>query len=386
MWLLKIVRKHGMNALTVASVAFAIYAFWYQEYAKRGEMTLFVNSASNAFVVQRDVPDLDISFRGSSLVASGKTLRFYSVQIHNTGQQHIPRGFFDDQTDFGIKLIGADILQINSVTYSVDALSTSKPQIENGDFIKLKPVNLDIGDWIRIEFLALADRGKDVSLQLSGRISGAQLIVKDETFIVPPGFIDIAFSGALPAQALRVFAYGLAFIALIVGLVFFVIGVSWLKQLAGRPIRARKVRRFTFAGIDLTDEQQETLKDVYIREGNEPLLQLLRHLSMKTPQQWTTIEKEMGGEREQVMIRRRRLLPAKFRDTPIGECLTVKGDRAPTPQLLEAITTATKAILAHTGAPFVEKNPEDDDGDIDWMLQHLEESEMPAKKQELPTS
>ena len=277
--LIDLFKRFGGAALGVIGLALSVYFFWYQEYGKNGEVSIIVNSTGNVLTVQRQVPDLEVLYRGESLVGVSKSLRFYSVQVRNTGPVHILKTFFDDQIPWGLRLRGAVVLQITSASFSAPALENTKPYVSPTESIVLSPVNLDTGDWIRIDFLALTDKDKEPVVEALGRISGTRLAVRNEVLGQEPGLLEQAFAGSVWVQGVRAISYFFGFILSLVAvagsLALIAFGLSSIQE----ALRRRHLTRVFFADPGISEKKQNEIFRVYELGGIGGLAKLYADLN-----------------------------------------------------------------------------------------------------------
>lgn len=275
-----IVRRFGGGALAVLGLVLTVYIFWYQEYGKVGEIAVAIKGEGSVLTVQRQIPDLDILYRGASLVGTGKTLRFYSVQISNSGPIHILKTYFDDQVPWGFRLNGAELVQISNVEYKVPALSTTRPTLSGQDSVQLQPVNFDTGEWIRIDFLALTEANAEPVLVPIGRVSGTQLVVRNE---IPTGsYIDRAFGGSTLVQLGRMAGYALLLLLTLIAIAMVGVGISGAAAYIRSLPRRRRLRSAEKAGaVPLPSDVSaaSVLRSVYVSDGGVALAKAVRFLA-----------------------------------------------------------------------------------------------------------
>jgi hypothetical protein len=274
--LIDILRRYGSGALGVLGLGLSVYFFWYQEYGKVGEVAVAIKGEGSVLTVQRQVPDLDMLYMGASLVEMGKSLRFYSVQVTNTGPVHLPKSFFDEQVPWGFRLHGGEILQISKIEFSTSALSNMKPALVGRDAIRLQPVNFDTADWVRIDFLALSEANTEPKLEAEGRISGTKLVVRDETPSSQNYFVQ-AFGGSAYVQLGRLVGYALLFIVALIGLVLMGVLIAFTTDMTKSALRGRHVRRLE-PNLPSSNAAR-ALTNLYIEAGPHELAALVNALS-----------------------------------------------------------------------------------------------------------
>lgn len=240
-------RRHFGTAIGFVSLLLTVVFFWYQEFGKVGEVTLSVLHQGSIVTIQREVPDLEVRFRGATLQGNDKSLRFYNIEIRNTGTLHIVKAAFDEPP-WEVHFKGGQILQVTQVVNKVDALTNIDPRIVDGNKFRFSPANVDTGDWVRIDFLALVDSEREPAFDMVGRISGTNFNVR------PFKAVESGpFDGALPTQITRLAGYGLIALVLttVVGLVFggwSVLSRTWAVNRRG--VERRRLERLP-SSIDL---------------------------------------------------------------------------------------------------------------------------------------
>jgi hypothetical protein len=251
----------------------------YTEFFKNRSPQLEFEIVSNTPVLttREDVARLKILYEDVDIRQTRQALSVVSIRVRNTGDADILNASYDERAPVGVDVVRGTILEPRIIDASNEYLrANARCQPSGTNSLDFVPVILERREFYLVKFLVLHQDSTLFQVRPRGKVAGVrQITVTDFSGAEQsPGFVALVIGGTVGVQVMRLCAYSVAFLVLLVGIVgaASAIGTWW-----SRGRRRRTVRRFraSYKGLDSTSER---LFETYTNDGPDALATMARAL------------------------------------------------------------------------------------------------------------
>jgi len=241
---------------------------------KHPQLYLDVLTSTAVLDIKEQLPNLKISYDGIDIREKSLSLQILTVKVLNDSTRNILKGYYDPDDPVGIRVTAGKVIRTELAEASSDYLQRNVTfETPTNSVIHFKNVILDAHEFFVLKLLVLHPAGEDVCIVPIGHISGMQRIIVREPFkdLGRPGFWIRTFTGAWGVQIVRLIAYTLLTI-----LIILLIAIP--SSLVGGKVqelrRRRHVRDFKDATqLDLR-ENDEFVFSRYVNTGLQEVFAL----------------------------------------------------------------------------------------------------------------
>ena len=241
---------------------------------KHPQLYLDVLTSTAVLDIKEQLPNLEISYDGIDIREKNLSLQILTVKVLNDSTRDILKGYYDSDDPVGIKVTTGKVIKTELAEASNDYLQRNVTfGSPNNSVIHFKDVILDAHEFFVLKLLVLHPASEDVCIEPVGHISGMQRIIVREPFkdIGRPGFWTRTFTGAWGVQVVRLIAYTLLTILIIL---LIVIPSALIGEKVQEIKRRRHVRNFkATTKLDLK-EDDEFVFGRYVNTGLQELFVL----------------------------------------------------------------------------------------------------------------
>jgi hypothetical protein len=247
-----------------------------QLYDNKPKLRYQIISQAPVYDLRENVTTLDILFDGQSIRQQQQTLTLITLRIENSGNAGISKQTsFDELFLPGIRVSNSKVVKADILSASSDYLARgfNLKQISDGEFT-FGPCIMDKGEFVVIKMLALHSEAVRPALTGFGKVANnARIDVitmasdGDKT-----GFFTRALAGDLATQAVRLIAYFLAFVLLLISIGSFIAFSSKSIQKVRRKRHVSLFRRTLSAESE--KKQHEAVFDLYLKSGTGAVVRL----------------------------------------------------------------------------------------------------------------
>lgn len=228
-------------------------------------------SDASVLDVQERLPGLSILLSGIDIAQTKQTLRVLVFRLRNTGSESVLKSHFDERDPLGIQLGGARVLSCELVAAKTEYLQHAVTFDQSRDgIVAVQPFILDPGDWMTFKIIALYPTPSRVGSRVVGKIAGVGSIELADVSrgSGQPAFLVRTFAGGLAVQTLRLLAYTIVGLILLVAVAIAVTGAS---ERLERRTRRRRVARFRATVSLHSAALLELAFAKYVQSGRMPL-------------------------------------------------------------------------------------------------------------------
>ena len=175
--------------LTLASIIFGIYIFYYQEQEQKLVLSTRIRNVEDIFQLNDDIENFEVMYNHQSLKESEKNIKVVYLDLLNSGAT-IYQNYYDDDVPFSLIVKNADIVKYEITDASSDYLKDIVRKFESdsvGSQILFKKCIFEKENFIRFKLYILCENNWDVTnLKINARIAGLKdiptiLVNPDET-------------------------------------------------------------------------------------------------------------------------------------------------------------------------------------------------------------
>jgi hypothetical protein len=240
---------------------------------KHPQLYLDVLTSTAVLDIKEQLPNLKISYDGIDIREKNLALQILTIKVLNDSTRDILKGQYDPDDPVGVEVTTGKVIKTELAGTSTDYLQRNVTFSSTNSIIHFKNVILDAHEFFVLKLLVLHPANEEVRVKPVGHISGMQRIIVREPFkhVGRPGFWLRTFSGAWGVQAVRLIAYTLLTILIIL---LIVIPSALIGEKMQEMKRRRHVRDFKAATqLDLT-ENDEFVFGRYINGGLQEVFAL----------------------------------------------------------------------------------------------------------------
>ena len=234
---------------------------------KHAQLYLDVLASTAVLDIREQLPNLEISYDGIDIREKSLSLQILTIKAVNDSTRDILKGHYDPDDPVGLRVTTGKVIRTELVEASSDYLSRNVSfDSPTNSVVHFKDVILDAHEFFVLKLLVLHPASEDISIEPVGHISGMQKIIIREPFkeVGRPGFWIRTFTGAWSVQLVRLVAYTLLTILIVL---LIAIPTSLIGETVQEVKRRRHVRDFKAATqLDLT-ENDEFLFGRYVSIG-----------------------------------------------------------------------------------------------------------------------
>lgn len=261
-----------------------IYSAFTSNANSRSEIVFRVISESKVLDVKQQVNNLEIFYENNSLSEEGKELRIVVVRVLNEGDGSLLLNHYDPNAPVGISVKDGVFAEKPIIINSSDEYLEEAVQFvyDGGSKVELTPFILDGGNYFDLQLLLMHGVDEIPEVNIFGKIAGYNDLVllynlpqeDDRTFL------NIIFGGGFLANLVRVFAYGFAFLSL---LILFVIIVEYFKSSVKKFKKKKEVEVFKTYNKVVFDEFEKKAVNMFLNNerGRSYVIQLSNALENK---------------------------------------------------------------------------------------------------------
>ena len=229
--------------------------------------------------VREDVSKLSVLFDGVDIRQQKKSLRVITVRVVNDSQKDILKGYYDEAEPLGLRISSGRIIRSDLVTGSIPYLERQLVPWQQDDTTLVFPsVILESHEYFVVKLLVLHDEDKQPAVTAIGKVAGIRTIPVAEAFKqeVTPPFLGQTFAGGILVQVVRLLAYP---VGMIVVLVMVIAPIAYVgSKMSGRKKRKIVEEFKQTTSRELRDEDEFFFKK-YVGAPDVLMLSLLSLIS-----------------------------------------------------------------------------------------------------------
>ncbi|MCX6120976.1 MAG: hypothetical protein NTX44_05110 [Ignavibacteriales bacterium] len=268
----------------VVSIIVAVYIALV--YEKKPAIQFDIVSEANVLEVREQLGKLSILFDGDNISQKGLNLRIFTIKVSNVGQVDITQPMFDQTKPWGFRITDGRIIEANPLESNSDYLRTDlKPTIHAPDSVFFEKVILERDKFISLKLLIIHDASKSPSLLPMGKIAGMDNIQITKSFQekTESNFWTDSFRGGLLMQLVRILAYPIALIILILFVAFgIVLPFSDAADRRKKRKRVSLVEKYKDIYKSSIVDTDSIFLDSFLVDGIEPIRSLIKMISNKS--------------------------------------------------------------------------------------------------------
>ena len=246
---------------------------------KRPSLQYDVLTSTSVLDVKEQVSNLSVLFDGIDVRKQGLSLRVVGVRVLNDSTKDILKGYYDDKAPLGINISTGRIIKAELIDASNQYLRDNVTLDPDGDKAVLFPsVIIEAEQSFTFKLLVLHPQQETPTLKVVGKVAGIPSIPIREAYRdsnkVP--FLKATFQGGFFAQALRLLAYTIGTIILLVVIIAPIVIIS---SKLDKGKRKKAVKQFKAVTNLELNESDEFIFTQYIEHGDALLLSMQQLIS-----------------------------------------------------------------------------------------------------------
>ncbi|MDF1868504.1 MAG: hypothetical protein P1U70_27015 [Saprospiraceae bacterium] len=246
--------------------AITLYLGFYKEI--KPDLNFVITADSSVLDVKENLGNLDVIYENESLSERRQDLRFITFRVVNQGNGPILSNYYDKNDPVGFEVIDGKLaddpkLLNASNEYLKEKLLTKKIP-ENK--VVFSNVILEPSEYFELKVLVLHEIGKKPYIKAFGKVATVYSIdvLRDFASVNKLSFLEITFGGGLFANMTRLFAYGLSFLFLLIGLILF---FDKLEEIKEKRRKRRVIKTFKEYDSDKVTGKDGFFFDYYLNHG-----------------------------------------------------------------------------------------------------------------------
>lgn len=255
-----------------------IYTSFFQEH--KPNLKFEVISNTSVLDVHERLGNLDVLYAGSSIKNTGQTLRVITLRVVNDGQQDILKGFYDENDPLGFVLIDGEIVESPELLHaSNDYLAKQlKMTFDAPKNVLFSNVIIERNEFFTLKLLVLNNEGVIPDVSPIGKIAGVKSIEVARPYRErnEESFLSRTFGGWVLSQLARLFAYGLAFLILMIAGIVSLISISEWAEKRSRRKHIAKYKKISTINLNQDDEY---IFQSYLVRGEDYLISIEKLIS-----------------------------------------------------------------------------------------------------------
>jgi hypothetical protein len=194
------------NIVTVISLAIGIPGFYFIFFPQTPDVVYHLESVSNVFDIRRNIPDLQVLYKGDNIRVTDKTIKIVTVALRNEGREKVVQADYDQSIPFGFSIPSSTIISSPrvisaSTTYIKDHLD---PRITASDTVHMNKIILEKEAGAVLEIIVIQEPSADVKLHPLGKIAGQNdFPVINDLIITQKGILSDVFEGGILVNTIR---------------------------------------------------------------------------------------------------------------------------------------------------------------------------------------
>lgn len=261
-------KRYGWSLLGFILAAIFGAITLYTEFLRdtRPDLRFEILTDASVLDVREDVRDLSIIYDGADIQRTKQSLRVVVIKVVNGGLQDILRGDYDDRTPLGFVVQHGSLLRAEMLSVSSEYLRQTLRVDVKSEVATFSPVILESQEWFTVKCLILHPQSAVPSIQPVGKVAGVRSLRLIEAAVSSrgPNIWIRTFGGSVAIQAVRLGAYGVAFIAIFLVSVGSVVSVSESRK---KRSRKREIQAFRAAMKEPIDERGDAILREYLERG-----------------------------------------------------------------------------------------------------------------------
>jgi hypothetical protein len=266
---------------TILGLAFGIVGIYSYFYKNKPNVSFEIISEANVLDIHKPLKDLNIVFQGEDIQERNLNLRIFTIRIENSGNVDILQNYYDSDDIWGFEVEKGKIIEVRCVNSNSEYLNLNlNPKLYKEDTVQFTKLIFEKGKFFTIEILVLHIKDKLPTIIPIGKIAGIDRIVPIKSWLEKERgtFWSKLFAGNTLIQIARSFFYLIAWIAFIVIVIFFGIGISKLMNETKIASRRKKIKRYFGKKALEVESDNKRLLDIYVKEGPAGVKRLQKYL------------------------------------------------------------------------------------------------------------
>ncbi|MBI1929762.1 hypothetical protein HYR99_36625 [Candidatus Poribacteria bacterium] len=251
--------------------AITIYMEFIQD--PRPTLRYDILTSTSVLDVKEEVSNLSVLFDGVDIRKQGMSLRVITFRVINDSSKDILKGFYDDRAPLGISLSTGKIIKSELAGASNEYLIQNYLVLSTSDDRSLlfPSLIIEAGQSFTVKILVLHPKNETPTVKTLGKIAGISSIPVREAYKDDgkDSFLTTCFRGGFLTQMVRLLAYTVVMILLLVCTIF-----PFASTKLGKRKRRRMVDEFKgLTTLDLDDSDEQFFSQ-YVEGGSLFMLNL----------------------------------------------------------------------------------------------------------------
>lgn len=278
-----------------------LYLGFYKEV--KPDLNFVITADSSVLDVKENLGSLDVIYENESLSEKKQDLRVITFRVVNQGNAPILSNYYDKNDPVGFEVIDGKLADDPTLISASNEYLKEKllTYTYSDNRVQFSNVILEPSEYFELKILVLHELDKKPYIKSIGKVATVNSIdvLSDFSSANKLSFLEITFGGGLSSNVIRLFSYGMIFLFLIIGLIFFSEKLGSIKE---RRRKEYLLKTFKDYDSDKVTDKDSFFFDYYLNHGAEKVRDYHSLIKSESKLSYLANEKDLSKLRAEYSI------------------------------------------------------------------------------------